>query len=442
VLASLFNPNTWRGLLYPFNIFQRYGYEVAENKTVFYLQNLNVSLNYKIFWLLLILMVVGLVFASLRFKKNLIGIFSALFFIVLGCFAVRNIAFFGLAFLVIASFNFTTEPLSRFYTRLSAYWTKVQWRSVYIYLPLFILTISALLYFFISPLGQNRFLKSTHGWGVKANAARSIDFFRDNSLSGPLFNNYDIGSALIFWFDGEAKVFVDNRPEAYSVDFFVNTYKPMQLEDEDWVEANKKYDFQAVYFAHTDSTPWGRQFMSRILADANWSLVYFDAYTIILVPNDIAAAKELPVIDFWGLRSMVREQAATADLAELFNLASLAVLAGQADIALEIHQEILSKYPNNTRSLIFFSSYYTESDDYDDLQQALYYLDRAYQSGYRLPDFYNQQGLIYWRLKQYDRAVDSWRQALRRSRKDINALYYLNQVSELEKSGQLQLSTP
>jgi hypothetical protein len=49
---------------------------------------------------------------------------------------------------------------------------------------------------------------------------KSAEFIKGNKVEGPYFNNYDIGGYFIFHLFPTYKPFVDNRPEAYSVDFF------------------------------------------------------------------------------------------------------------------------------------------------------------------------------------------------------------------------------
>jgi hypothetical protein len=53
------------------------------------------------------------------------------------------------------------------------------------------------------------------------------------NLKGPIFNNFDIGSYLIFRLYNKSlpagrQVFVDGRPEAYPASFFQITYILMQ----------------------------------------------------------------------------------------------------------------------------------------------------------------------------------------------------------------------
>ena len=71
-------------------------------------------------------------------------------------------------------------------------------------------------------------IKYTNGVGLFADMNLSAEFFKQNNIKGPVFNNYDIGSYLIYHLYLKEPEFVDNRPEAYSVDFFKKTYIPMQ----------------------------------------------------------------------------------------------------------------------------------------------------------------------------------------------------------------------
>ena len=414
-------------------------------KTVFFLKYLNLDANYRIFEFLLALSALSLIIVAFKYRSRIIGGLAAVFFAIFGCLAVRNISLFGLAFLVTASLNFSVLSSFKFYGsipgygRLAAWWRRIPGRPIYAAIFLLLMTGASIYYFFSSPFGQNRLLKGEHGWGVAADSLGSAGFFLQTGLTGPIFNNYDIGSALTFWLSGREKVFVDNRPEAYSVSFFNDLYKPMQLEAAVWENARKKYGFQSIYFAYTDSTPWAQQFLARILADKDWSLVYFDAYAVILVPSDVASSRGLDKIEAEKFSSAWRRQAASASLEGKFNLASLAMLAGQPDLAAEIYQNILSRYPDNTYALISLSQYYAGRGDRDNLILSLDYADRAYRSGYRLPAFYDQEGMTYWLLGQPEQAVANWRRALKINKKDISALYYLNQVAGLEAAGKLSL---
>jgi len=128
------------------------------------------------------------------------------------------------------------------------------------------------------------FLKGLPDWlGLYPGVNRAAGFFRENALEGPIFNNYDIGSYLIFHLFPGQRVFVDNRPEAYSVAFFRNVYIPMQNDDALWHSMASKAGFNAIFFFRNDLTSWGNRFLENRLRDPDWALVYLDAYAFIFL---------------------------------------------------------------------------------------------------------------------------------------------------------------
>lgn len=97
----------------------------------------------------------------------------------------------------------------------------------------------------------------------------SAEFFKKENVQGPVFNNYDIGSYLIYYLFPQERVFVDNRPESYPASFFKEIYIPMQ---------EKEYNFNAIFFSHCDYTPWGQKFLINRLNDKDWVPVFADQF--------------------------------------------------------------------------------------------------------------------------------------------------------------------
>ncbi len=123
---------------------------------------------------------------------------------------------------------------------------------------------------------------------------RAGRFMRANNVPGPFFNNYDNGSYLIWMLYPEYKVFVDNRPEAYSVDFFKETYKPMQADEAVWERESRRYGIQSIVFFRHDMTEWGQAFLVNRAKDVvNWAPVFIDDYAIIFVRR---TPENLPLI--------------------------------------------------------------------------------------------------------------------------------------------------
>lgn len=440
VSVCLITPNHWRGLFYPFNILQSYGYQVAENKSIFFLQNLMLNYNFNIFKLLLVLLLVGLAANWFFYQKpRWLDSFFGIFVSVLALFASRNLALFGLVALVLISTSLK-RPLEFLWSGAVANYQDIS-AKIKKYFPIFPGTLIILLIIFLSSdyQGRNNFLKGNFGLGLNAGETDSFQFFKDSGLSGPMFNNYDGGSALIFGLDNQEKVFVDNRPEAYSPQFFSDLYLPMQTDVAKWQEALAQYNFKLIYFAHTDSTPWSRTFLTRILADSDWSLFYFDRYYVILARKSEFSTELLNkyALDSWAFRDRLRQLSQASSVKDQLHLAAFAQSYGMPDLAEEIYRRILLDDSRNQKAIFSLAYFYSNSSDRNQLLKSLDYFYRGLALENRIPSVYSDLALVYWQLGDYSRAEANWHQALKINRRDADALYYLNQVEILKKQGRL-----
>ena len=143
-------------------------------------------------------------------------------------------------------------------------------------------------------------LKSVWGVGLLPGVNASAEFFKTQDIKGPVFNDYDIGGYLIYHtrsargsghaaadIRADQAVFVDNRPEAYSVDFFEKVYKPAQTDPEAWKQLDNKYDFNTIFFSHRDYTPWAQAFLISRIQDPAWAPVFVDSYNIIFLKRNL-----------------------------------------------------------------------------------------------------------------------------------------------------------
>lgn len=140
---------------------------------------------------------------------------------------------------------------------------------------------------------------SNWGIGLLPEINKSADFFKTQHIIGPIFSNYDIGGYLIFHLYPQEKVFIDNRPEAYPASFFQDEYIPMQNDEIIWDKELARWNFNAIYFARYDLTPWAQQFLITRITDPLWAPVFVDNYTIIFLRRnekntDIIKKYELP----------------------------------------------------------------------------------------------------------------------------------------------------
>ena len=294
IAACFLNPFGLNGVLTPLTIFREYGYMIAENQSVFFMQK-RFPQN-PLYWQFEIRFLVCLVsFIAVCFqaggRKNILDVMLFVCFAILAWKANRSIQMFGLFFIPFSSMNF--------YLVLEKH--APQFRTVINKLLLFfsiLILLSGMTAVKLDALENPRKIL-----GLSPNVNDSVEFFKRNKIKGPVFNNYDIGGYLIYHLFPGTRVFVDNRPEAYSVSFFKNIYVPMQESEEVWTKMDEKYRFNVIYFFRRDMTPWAHPFLIRRSQDPLWAPVFVDVYTILFLKRNEKNARliktyELPLSIF------------------------------------------------------------------------------------------------------------------------------------------------
>jgi hypothetical protein len=276
ILASFVNPFGIQGMIAPLTIFKEYGYMIAENQSVIFMQRRFPDMpTYKHFEALVAVAALSFIFV---FKKKLFKL-STINFILLTAFsvlawrAIRGIGLFGMFFVPIVAENVYL-------------WVKDMKLDTAKLVQKLMVTVSIIV-FCTGLVFQDQYYspikKMFSGLGTLTGIDASAEFFKYNQIQGPIFNNYDIGSYLEFYLFPQHRVFVDNRPEAYTVKFFTDTYVPMQEKEDVWKQMDKKFGFNCIYFYRLDITPWAQPFLIKRLSDPDWAPVFVDGVTLILV---------------------------------------------------------------------------------------------------------------------------------------------------------------
>lgn len=273
---SIVNPHHIKGLLAPLTIFNEYGYMVAENQPIWFMHERfgdSQLYHFEIF-AVLALVLIGLMFKLGSWKRYFTEILLASAFLVLSVFAVRGIPLFALFFIPLCS-AFLSDRIENlnFNTR----------QSLIKVLPF--LGIGFSLLFLALPKTYASARKGYEAIGLIKDINFTGEFLRTQEIPGPIFNNYDVGGYLIYHLHDREKLFVDNRPEAYSVEFFDSIYKPIQQDEELWKEASNKYGFNVICFFRHDNTPWAQPFLIRRTQDPEWVPIMVDQACIVFVRN-------------------------------------------------------------------------------------------------------------------------------------------------------------
>lgn len=286
-LASLLNPAHIYGVLYPFQIFGIYTYRIFENQSISFLTNLGVGnpFTFSAYRVFITIVLISYILAAIKnWKKiSLPLLICAAVFGYMGWSAVRDFPLFALVGLIAVAMNM--EIIFSDDNRHN--WLK---NEIFVTFVGIILVFTGL----ILNIGHMSSHGDSFGIGAEDGINKAGEFFRNNSLKGPIFNNYDIGGYLIYNVFPSEKVYFDNRPEAYSKRFVDEEYIKALEEPEVFDEIDKKYKFNAIFFYYRDYTPWGQAFITKKVFDPDWAPVYADHSIIILLKRN---SLNLPVIE-------------------------------------------------------------------------------------------------------------------------------------------------
>ncbi len=332
-LLSLVNPNGLPGLLYPLRVFENYGYSIEENQTMFLLQSLGYHKQSFPYFLSAVFALFILLGASFR-KTRPIDWLLAVTFTIIGFMAIRNMPLF-----VLTTFIPFTLGLEQMIKRLKPYFLNVPVIKTYtaVLVPLCIL-------FLFIRTGTS--IASAHPieYGVTPGAEKAVDFLIREQITGRLFNNFDIGSYLIYRLYPEQQVFVDGRPEAYPASFFRDVYIPMQEERAVFDEIVKRYGIQTIFFTHTDQTPWGRTFVQSIVTHSDWQLIYLDDTVLMLVKK---SPEHKALIDRFGMdRTNLRIEKTEETIDANLRIANFLATVGWIEEGLPVYLDILREEPS------------------------------------------------------------------------------------------------
>ena len=269
IAATLLNPNGIKGALFPFYVLQNYGFPVVENQTTTTL--FHIYQNPAIFLPLVTILLVVLLMIAGRKNVTRRDTFLIICFGALSLINFRNILLF-----IFTTFILSVSQLDFVLKKYRKEINKFPKNSFKVLYPLSIFFIVVLIAKSISAHGV--------GFGVVEYGRGSVDFLLKNKISGPIYNDFNIGgyfSSRIY----PQKVFVDNRPEAYPKKFFTNLYLPMQKNPALFETQDRKYVFNAIIVSHYDGTNYKNPLLRYFVENPQFSIVYLDDYAMVLMKN-------------------------------------------------------------------------------------------------------------------------------------------------------------
>ena len=256
--ASLLNPSGLYGALLPLSVFQGFHLDLVENLPMFASINVIPRNLWRYFIVSLELLLVSWVFLLQykEIKKNITGLSLVVFLSLSALFANRLITIFGHFWIPLVSFSFAGWM---------GHWPAVIRKNT---------TIVLLAAGILAALTVDLDWRQRPAFGLAGGANDSAQFFEQNRLTGPIFNNYDIGGYLIFHLSPAYKLFVDNRAEAFPRDFFDKILNPAQEENKSWLKLDGQYHFNVIFFHLAWASDYEESFIFNRLQDPAWAPVF------------------------------------------------------------------------------------------------------------------------------------------------------------------------
>lgn len=415
ILVSFINPRGIEGVFYRYPSISLY---ISEN------QSLNEFVQSSATWLdwslslikpLFVFSAIGLIL-FFWFRKNkkdtpIFLILAMLATATLSFIIIRGIAFFAIIFLLAIPYflNDTWNKIKEKTERISFRTRKWLIRiSTIVFFGLLFLLI-----YFANTGPLTNYVE--RGTGLASMSEGGVNFFKENKLKGPIFNDSDMGSYLIHHFYPTERVFVDNRfGDAYSPKFWDNLYLPILNDEDEWQKALKRYNFNVIFLYQYDVGEGFRQFMYNRLYDPEWAFVYGDAFSIILVRN-VEENKEIikkfhitpenaPQKLAFLLESKVEDDKVAA--ADIFNL------LGRLDLSRNVFLDVVLKRPNNGKIWMIMGEWELSINEPVYTLLGAMYLDKAIEVGYKTAEAYSFLGVAYYRMGKFAEAKKVLNKAL------------------------------
>jgi len=414
-LVSCVNPHGITGVLYRYP--SNFPIQISENQSIAQFEEtiaVNANTSVVVFKILLVIIAVSFIFGFQKKRKPFFYFFATVATAVLSFIILRGIVFFGMLALPVV-----TNNLDGLFVRLRDWFAreslKIQ-KGISFVLRFGLIGVFV---FLLLPSSHQRFFSDkTFGIGLAPRSEDSAQFMKDNNIHGPIFNDTDSGSYLIYNLYPKEKVFADNLfGDAYPAAFFSGTYLPMLSDENVWLAVSQKYDFNVIFVYQYDGGPDFRGFLFRRMQDPAWALVYGDTFNLIYVRN---TPENQAVIQKYGitattaeerLKSLVQssnfdDQVAAGDI---FNL------VGRGDLSAKVFSDVVARWPEKSKIWMVMGEWELTRNDHESDMLAMMYLDKALSLGNISAETYSFLGVAYVRLGYYDKARDVLRKAL-----DIN----------------------
>ncbi len=401
-LVSLINPRGFSGAIYRYP--DKFPAQISENQSIPSLlreqprwDDISVGLFEPLAALLLASFALG-------YKRKPVFYFLAsVATIAITFYVYRSMAFFGMTFLPALCLNLDSV------SKKIAGWLDKRILQIGIYL---LVTVLAILVIIGS---QGKFIKyKKPGLGLVQYSNNAAEFFKQENLKGPIFNDPDSGSYLIYHLYPKEKIFTDNRfGDAYSSELF-QEYIGMMNDEKAWQAGIEKYNFNIIFFYAYDPGANLREFLYHRVHDPNWAFIYADKHHVILVRNTVDNQELIKkflitknnIADRVGYLLSSDDSEDRTDAADLFNLLD------RQDLSMQVYLDVTNRWPDQSKVWLIMSEIELVKKDTESRALGLTYAQKAIDTGWRVPQTYFFLGLGYFYAGQTQKALEALDSAL------------------------------
>ena len=406
-LVSFINPNGTRGVFYSYP--RDFPIVIGENRSLSQYQQTVApwtDTSVAIFKPALFLLALSFFFG---FRRRPIFYFlasvatAALSFVIL-----RGISLFGFIFLPVVSANF-----NGIFIKVRDSLAKEAPRARSIAGKALIAGLVAAFLYFIFFVGQQKLsIYTKPGIGLTARSNSSAIFFKEQNLKGPIFNDTDIGSYLIYHLYPREKVFADNLfGDAYSASFFNDVYLPILAKESAWQAMLQKYQFNTIFLYQYDLHPDIRNFIYRRIHDPSWVFVYADPYAVIFLKNN-PANRELTdkfQITPENAEEKLKSLLESKDFDDQVAAGDTFSLLGRPDLEMKTFLKVVDKWPEKAKVLVVMGAREAAKNP----RLAIAYLEKAIALGRKTAETYSILGTAHYNAGEYEKAKEAFRRALK-----------------------------
>jgi hypothetical protein len=218
---------------------------------------------------------------------------------------------------------------------------------------LLILVLSVYIFIFALKYYDNR---SWLGYNMKGLLPiKEVEFIKKNKLQGPFFNDYLIGSYMIWSMYPDYKVWIDTRYGPYVKQVWPDWINlKNNLTPEGFKKYYSKYGYKAALIHMRE-----RYIIAWFLSSPDWRLVYFDKVAVVLMHKSLIKTLTPEALSTDADPSRFRNVSNPASLLNLFNF--YLMLGSNPNIGTKYAKEMISIYDENVSRYYVYKKQQLES---------------------------------------------------------------------------------